>query len=162
MNGYIIPEKNWNCWLSWIDKNPITVQKRYQSSWYRVLTRLQTDAKLMQYSWVLVKSVNTLEGLVLKWKSDIDTYSFRKTLKDPPDYQIIVITTLLGLILATNSLFNTSPSSLDLVLEIAYWSKILVHLEWLLWPMIDLSLIWYPTRLAWPSPSGGDQDTSAW
>ena len=42
---------------------------------------------------------------------------------------IIVITTLLGLILATNSLFNTSPSSLDLVLDIAYWSKIPVHLE---------------------------------
>ena len=28
--------------------------------------------------------------------------------------------------------------------------------------IFDLSLIWYPTRLAWPSPSGGDQDTSAW
>ena len=40
-----------------------------------------------------------------------------------------VITTLLGLILATNSLFNTSPSSLDLMVEIAYWSKILVELK---------------------------------
>ena len=49
--------------------------------------------------------------------------------RNPPYYCDNCFTTLLGLILATNSLFNTSPSSLDLVVEIAYWSKLLVDLE---------------------------------
>ena len=97
--------------------------------------------------------------------------------RNPPYYCDNCFTTLLGLILATNSLFNTSPSSLDLVVDIAYWSKILVHLESLQLVfeiaysskiLVDLDSrplkcsTWYPTRLAWPSPSGGDQDTSAW
>ena len=61
--------------------------------------------------------------------------------RNPPYYCDNCFTTLLGLILATNSLFNTSPSSLDLVVEIACWSKNLLTLKdfhWNYWPELDL------------------------
>ena len=73
--------------------------------------------------------------------------------RNPPYYCDNCFTTLLGLILATNSLFNTSPSSLDLVLEIAYWSKILVHLKSL--PFLSLKCstwAWSDIPRGWHGP----------
>ena len=41
---------------------------------------------------------------------------------------------------------------------------IVIVIWWFLlwWWILNLNLMWYPTRFAWPSPSGGPQDTSAW
>ena len=67
-------------------------------------------------------------SLIWHWHTQKEC-KIKRTKTKSPYIMIIVFTRLLGLILATNSLFNTSPSSLDLLLEIAYWSKLLVDLE---------------------------------
>ena len=70
--------------------------------------------------------------------------------RNPPYYCDNCFTTLLGLILATNSLFNTSPSSLDLVFEIAYRSKVTVHLESL--PLKCSTWAWSDIQQGWHGP----------